>query len=60
LESALRGFGPADRWHGSASRQELAREVQRLRQELAQVKMQRDILKKTIGIVAEAPGKGTL
>jgi transposase len=35
----------------------LIREVQELRTELARVRMQRDILKKTIGIVSEASEK---
>jgi transposase len=37
--------------------EELIREVQELRTELARVRMQRDILKKTIGIVSEASDK---
>lgn len=37
--------------------EELVRENQELRTELARVRMQRDILKKTIGIVSEASDK---
>jgi transposase len=53
-------YGPTARpTDGAAprSREELAREIQRLRQELSRVIMQRDILKKTIGIVSEQSNK---
>jgi transposase len=53
-------YGPAARpTDGPAphSREELVREIQRLRQELSRVTMQRDILKKTIGIVSEQSNK---
>jgi transposase len=39
--------------------EEMAREIRQLRKELERVKMQRDILKKTMGILAESSGGAT-
>jgi transposase len=39
-----------------ATAEAMAQEIQQLRQELARVRMQRDILKKTMGILSEGPG----
>jgi transposase len=42
------------------SREALVREIQQLRKEVARLTLQRDILKKTMGILSEGPGPTTV
>jgi transposase len=52
--AALGGKGAA----GAKSTEELALEVQRLQRENERLRTQRDILKKTLGILSEPPSSG--
>ena len=60
-ESVLRrwikelGSGPAGKASERPQKNEQSREIERLKRELAQVKMERDIIKKALGYFAKDP-----
>lgn len=54
-----KNFGPQPKPSPSATPEELSAEVVALRRELDRVRQQRDILKKTLGILSEPPNSGS-
>lgn len=52
-------YGPAAPSERGATTEELNAEVMALRRELDRVRQQRDILKKTLGILSEPPNSGS-